>query len=114
MTFPRPAARGEGQGEGFPRSKLVKPPLPNPLLHKSVEERENSKVNQKMKCAHSGLTARSRSTLASGSNTINPKRCCEQTPLANSFLDGPDRRDRASHHRPDRLSAGFSRRVGCG
>jgi len=33
---PRSAQRGEGQGEGFEKV----PPLPGPLLHKCVEERE--------------------------------------------------------------------------
>jgi hypothetical protein len=49
MTSPRPAAtRGEGQGEGW---RLIEPPLPGPLLHKCVEERELSEVVQIVRCA---------------------------------------------------------------
>jgi hypothetical protein len=32
---------------------MVEPPLPNPLLHKFVEEREKDKVVQKKRCARS-------------------------------------------------------------
>jgi hypothetical protein len=47
MTFPRPAQRGEGQGEGIFLSANPMPPLPYPLLHECVEEREKTKVPKK-------------------------------------------------------------------
>jgi hypothetical protein len=47
MTSPRPAQRGEGKGEGNFLAANPMPPLPDPLLHKCVEEREKTKSPKK-------------------------------------------------------------------
>ena len=49
VPSPRPAGRGKGRGAR--QSGQVKPPLPNPLLHKCVEEREEDTVAQNVRRA---------------------------------------------------------------
>jgi hypothetical protein len=44
----------------LPHKPARKPPLPDPLLHKYVEEREKSKLPQKLGCTPTPMKAKNR------------------------------------------------------